>query len=110
MPTSNRKIKEEKEPIPDGRNIKYSACQKSVLLYLSYFFKIVFSLIFIIRRNLSAADPADQEILTKLPNLLIFLHRLTGKSDAELLKDILIHIGQHNRRVDLAAAEFRELL
>ena len=45
-----------------------------------------------------------------LPDLLIFLNRLACNIDAEFLKDIFINIGEHNGRVDLAAAEFRELL
>ena len=60
------------------------------------------------------ARPPEQWIyhwnVILLPDLLIFLNRLACNIDAEFLTDIFINIGEHNGRVDLAAAEFRELL
>ena len=60
------------------------------------------------------ARPSEQWIYhwnaILLPDLLIFLNRFTCHINAKLLKDILIHIRQQDRRMDLTAAELRERL
>ena len=41
--------------------------------------------------------------------MVVLIHCLTGELDSELLKDLDVHIGQHDRRVRLASLQFREL-
>ena len=75
-----------KEPVSDGRNMKYSARQKPVLLCLLYF-PTDFN-----QPHGHACNRPVAQRYSNLSDLLIFLHRLTCKSDTKFLKDILIHI------------------
>ena len=42
--------------------------------------------------------------------LLMLIYRLGSELHAQFVEYLDVHIGQHHRGVDLAAAEFRELL
>ena len=53
---------------------------------------------------------AEWRILSQPDKLFVGVAASASNIDAEFLKDIFINIGEHNGRVDLAAAEFRELL